>query len=108
VTWCAITPSAEEHAEAVAWLDEGTAAKPLVEFLSANWAARFGLVDVGSVRIIAGCFKGRRLVAPMARACGNVRQLRARPVRVLGQSAEGGVCSTALRAPAHWDWMPRT
>jgi len=33
--------------EAVAWLDEGAAAKPLVEYLSANWAARFGLVDVG-------------------------------------------------------------
>jgi ATP-dependent DNA helicase RecG len=33
--------------EAVAFLDESPSAKPLVDYLSANWAARFGLVDVG-------------------------------------------------------------
>jgi ATP-dependent DNA helicase RecG len=35
--------------EALAWLDAdgGTAARPLVDYLSANWAARFGLVGVG-------------------------------------------------------------
>jgi ATP-dependent DNA helicase RecG len=33
--------------EAVAWLDREGAARPLVDYLSANWAARFGLVDVG-------------------------------------------------------------
>jgi len=33
--------------EAVAWLDAGGAAQPLVEYLSANWATRFGLVGVG-------------------------------------------------------------
>jgi ATP-dependent DNA helicase RecG len=33
--------------DAVAWLDKDGAAKPLVEYLSANWATRFGLVDVG-------------------------------------------------------------
>ena len=33
--------------DAVAWLDREGAARPLVEYLSANWAARFGLVDVG-------------------------------------------------------------
>jgi ATP-dependent DNA helicase RecG len=32
--------------EAVAWLDQDSAA-PLVEYLSANWATRFGLVGVG-------------------------------------------------------------
>jgi len=33
--------------EAIAWLDQDGAARPLVDYLSANWAARFGLVDVG-------------------------------------------------------------
>jgi ATP-dependent DNA helicase RecG len=33
--------------EAVAWLDSGPASAPLVEYLSANWATRFGLVAVG-------------------------------------------------------------
>jgi ATP-dependent DNA helicase RecG len=33
--------------DAVAWLDREGTARPLVEYLSANWAARFGLVDVG-------------------------------------------------------------
>jgi ATP-dependent DNA helicase RecG len=33
--------------EAVAWLDRPAEAKPLVEYLSSNWAARFGLVGVG-------------------------------------------------------------
>jgi ATP-dependent DNA helicase RecG len=33
--------------EAVAWLDAGGAARPLVDYLSANWATRFGLVGVG-------------------------------------------------------------
>ena len=33
--------------DAVAWLDADGAARPLVEYLSANWASRFGLVDVG-------------------------------------------------------------
>jgi hypothetical protein len=33
--------------EAVAWLDREAAAAPLAEYLSANWAARFGLVGVG-------------------------------------------------------------
>jgi ATP-dependent DNA helicase RecG len=37
----------EARREAVAWLDQAAAAKPLVQYLSANWAARFGLVDVG-------------------------------------------------------------
>jgi hypothetical protein len=33
--------------DAVAWLDREGSARPLVDYLSANWAARFGLVDVG-------------------------------------------------------------
>jgi ATP-dependent DNA helicase RecG len=33
--------------DAVAWLDREGTARPLVDYLSANWAARFGLVDVG-------------------------------------------------------------
>jgi len=33
--------------EAVAFLDRDVSAKPLVDYLSANWAARFGLVEVG-------------------------------------------------------------
>jgi ATP-dependent DNA helicase RecG len=37
----------EARREAVAWLDEDKSAKPLVEYLSANWATRFGLVGVG-------------------------------------------------------------
>jgi ATP-dependent DNA helicase RecG len=37
----------EARREAVAWLDAGTAAAPLEIYLSANWAARFGLVGVG-------------------------------------------------------------
>jgi ATP-dependent DNA helicase RecG len=37
----------EARREAVAWLDEGGAARPLVEYLTANWAERFGLVGVG-------------------------------------------------------------
>jgi ATP-dependent DNA helicase RecG len=37
----------EARREAVAWLDEDGAARPLVDYLSANWATRFGLVGVG-------------------------------------------------------------
>jgi ATP-dependent DNA helicase RecG len=37
----------EARREAVAWLDRESAGKPLVDYLSANWAARFGLVGVG-------------------------------------------------------------
>jgi ATP-dependent DNA helicase RecG len=37
----------EARREAVAWLEEDGAARPLVEYLSANWATRFGLVGVG-------------------------------------------------------------
>jgi ATP-dependent DNA helicase RecG len=37
----------EARREAVQWLDEPTRARPLVEFLSANWAQRFGLVGIG-------------------------------------------------------------
>jgi ATP-dependent DNA helicase RecG len=33
--------------EAVAWLDDEQTARPLIEYLSANWATRFGLVGVG-------------------------------------------------------------
>jgi ATP-dependent DNA helicase RecG len=33
--------------EAVAWLDREGSGAPLVQYLSANWAARFGLVGVG-------------------------------------------------------------
>jgi ATP-dependent DNA helicase RecG len=33
--------------EAVAWLADARGARPLVEYLSANWAARFGLAGVG-------------------------------------------------------------
>jgi ATP-dependent DNA helicase RecG len=33
--------------DAIAWLDSEGAARPLVEYLSANWASRFGLVGVG-------------------------------------------------------------
>ena len=33
--------------EAVAWLRDSRGARPLVEYLSANWAARFGLAGVG-------------------------------------------------------------
>jgi ATP-dependent DNA helicase RecG len=33
--------------EAVAWLDREAGAAPLVDYLSANWATRFGLVGVG-------------------------------------------------------------
>ena len=36
----------EARRDAVAWLDEGGAAS-LTDYLSANWAARFGLVEVG-------------------------------------------------------------
>jgi ATP-dependent DNA helicase RecG len=32
---------------AVAWLDDDRRARPLAEYLSAHWAERFGLVDVG-------------------------------------------------------------
>ena len=37
----------EARRDAVAWLDTGGTADPLVGYLSANWAARFGLVGVG-------------------------------------------------------------
>jgi ATP-dependent DNA helicase RecG len=37
----------EARHEAVAWLDADGAAQPLVEYLSANWTTRFGLVGVG-------------------------------------------------------------
>ena len=37
----------EARREAVAWLDDSRGARPLVEYLSANWAARFGLAGVG-------------------------------------------------------------
>jgi ATP-dependent DNA helicase RecG len=33
--------------DALAWLDDERRAAPLVEYLSANWAARFGLAGVG-------------------------------------------------------------
>jgi ATP-dependent DNA helicase RecG len=33
--------------DAVAWLDEARGAQPLIDYLSANWASRFGLVGVG-------------------------------------------------------------
>ena len=33
--------------EAVSWLDSDRGSAPLVEYLSANWASRFGLVGVG-------------------------------------------------------------
>jgi ATP-dependent DNA helicase RecG len=37
----------EARREAVAWLDHDGAAQTLVDYLSANWAVRFGLVGVG-------------------------------------------------------------
>jgi ATP-dependent DNA helicase RecG len=37
----------EARREAVAWLEDSRGARPLVEYLSANWAARFGLAGVG-------------------------------------------------------------
>jgi len=37
----------EARRDAVAWLDRERGAAPLVEYLSANWAVRFGLVGVG-------------------------------------------------------------
>ncbi len=37
----------EARREAITWLDEPTRAQPLVDYLSANWAQRFGLVGVG-------------------------------------------------------------
>jgi ATP-dependent DNA helicase RecG len=37
----------EARREAVNWLDDPARSKPLVEFLSANWAQRFGLVGIG-------------------------------------------------------------
>ena len=33
--------------EALAWLDRGPAAAPLVKFVDKTWARRFGLVGVG-------------------------------------------------------------
>jgi ATP-dependent DNA helicase RecG len=36
----------EARRDAAAWLDQGGAAA-LTDYLSANWAARFGLVEVG-------------------------------------------------------------
>jgi ATP-dependent DNA helicase RecG len=37
----------EARREAVAWLDTGAGAQSLIEYLTANWATRFGLVGVG-------------------------------------------------------------
>jgi ATP-dependent DNA helicase RecG len=37
----------EARRDAVSWLDREDASAPLVEYLSANWTARFGLVGVG-------------------------------------------------------------
>jgi ATP-dependent DNA helicase RecG len=37
----------EARREASAWLDVGGDAEPLVDYLTANWATRFGLVGVG-------------------------------------------------------------
>jgi ATP-dependent DNA helicase RecG len=37
----------EARRDAIAWLDEGQASRPLVAYLTANWASRFGLVGVG-------------------------------------------------------------
>jgi ATP-dependent DNA helicase RecG len=37
----------EARREAIAWLDRDADALPLVEYLSSNWATRFGLVGVG-------------------------------------------------------------
>lgn len=37
----------EARREAVNWLDQPEGARPLVDYLSANWAERFGLVGVG-------------------------------------------------------------
>ena len=37
----------EARRDAVAWLDNPDAARPLTEYLTASWAARFGLVGVG-------------------------------------------------------------
>jgi ATP-dependent DNA helicase RecG len=37
----------EARREAVTWLEDSRGARPLVEYLSANWAARFGLAGVG-------------------------------------------------------------
>jgi ATP-dependent DNA helicase RecG len=37
----------EARREAVAWLDTGEGAASLIEYLTANWATRFGLVGVG-------------------------------------------------------------
>ena len=37
----------EARREAVAWLEDSRGARPLVEYLSANWALRFGLAGVG-------------------------------------------------------------
>jgi len=33
--------------EAISWLDDHSRAQPLVAYLSANWAQRFGLVGIG-------------------------------------------------------------
>ena len=83
----------EARREAVAWLDAGAGAQSLVQYLSANWAQRFGLVgrrvaamEAARVRIAArapiahrstdvlredhrGPLKGRRLVAPRGAPC---------------------------------------
>jgi ATP-dependent DNA helicase RecG len=37
----------EARRDAVAWLDRAEAARPLVDYLTSQWAARFGLVGVG-------------------------------------------------------------
>ena len=37
----------EARRDAVAWLDTGGGAQPLIDYLTANWATRFGLVGVG-------------------------------------------------------------
>jgi ATP-dependent DNA helicase RecG len=37
----------EARREAVSWLDDHSRAQPLVAYLSANWAQRFGLVGIG-------------------------------------------------------------
>jgi ATP-dependent DNA helicase RecG len=37
----------EARRDAVAWLDRAEVARPLVDYLTSQWAARFGLVGVG-------------------------------------------------------------
>ena len=99
--------------DAVAWLDTDGQARPLVEYLTANWAARFGLVDVGEtpgvvftfyvlrkttpgvigrfkMRIIAGHLKGRRLRGPAGTGVRPTSDgLRETLFNVLGPTVDG-------------------